>query len=126
MVLVRDQPKGYEVFMIERPAKGAFPKLHVFPGGKIDPSDSGLAKYCPSLSDTRASQLLSVEDNGLRFWVCAIRECFEECGVLFARQDNAILALRTETERLQLREWAQRVSTSSEDFRLALEAHKLT
>lgn len=126
MVLVRDQPKGYEVFMIERPAKGAFPKLHVFPGGKIDPSDTELAKYCPLLSDRRASQLLSVKDDGLRFWVCAIRECFEECGVLFARQNDEILTVRTETERMRVREWAQRVSTSSEDFQLVLDAHKLT
>ena len=126
MVLVRDQPTGYEVFMIERPAKGAFPKLHVFPGGKIDPSDSELAQYCPLLSDGRASQLLSVKDNGLRFWVCAIRECFEECSVLFARQKDEILTVRTETERLRVREWAQKVSTSSEDFPLLLEAHKLT
>ena len=59
MVLVRDQSTGYEVFMIERPATGAFPKLHVFPGGKIDPSDSKLQKYCPfvvrhkSIANTR-------------------------------------------------------------------------
>ena len=126
MVLVRDQPKGYEVFMIERPAKGAFPKLHVFPGGKIDPLDSELAQLCPLLSDARASQLLRVKDNGLRFWVCAIRECFEECGVLFAQQNDEILTVRTETQRLRIREWSQRVSNSSEDFRLVLETHQLT
>ncbi|MXW07921.1 MAG: NUDIX domain-containing protein [Gammaproteobacteria bacterium] len=126
MVLVRDQPKGYEVFMIERPAKGAFAKLHVFPGGKIDPSDSELAHYCQMLTDIRASQILSVKDHGLRYWVCAIRECFEECGVLFAHQNDEILKVRTETERLRVREWAERVSTSSEDFQLVLETHKLT
>ena len=126
MVLVRDHPRGYEVFMIERPAKGAFPKLHVFPGGKIDTLDSELAQYCPRLSDTRASQILSVKDQGLRFWVCAIRECFEECGVLFARQDGEVLSARTETEQLRLREWVQRVSTCSDDFQFVLENHQLT
>lgn len=126
MVLIRDQPTGYEVFMIERPAEGAFPKLHVFPGGKIDPSDSVLAPCCPLLSDTRASQLLSVTDNGLRFWVCAIRECFEECGVIFARQNDEILTVQTEKERLRLREWAQRVSNSSGEFQFILQEHQLT
>ena len=126
MVLVRDQPKGYEVFMIERPAKGAFPKLHVFPGGKIDPSDSQLAQHSPSLSDTRASQLLGVKENGLHFWVCAIRECFEECGILFARRNDALLTVRTETDQQRVTEWAQRVAADSGNFQLVLAAHKLT
>lgn len=125
IVLVRDQSTGYEVFMIERPAKGAFPKLHVFPGGKIDPSDSELKQYCPLLSDIRASQILSVKDQGLCFWVCAIRECFEECGVLFARQNNKMLTVRNEFERKRLRKWAQNVSTSSDAFQLLLKEHEL-
>lgn len=125
MILVRDQPAGYEVFMIERPKTGTFPSLHVFPGGKIDPSDSEMERYSPSLSDVRASELLNVEDQGLRFWVSAIRECFEECGVLFALQNGQLLDVRTEQHRQELKGWATKISTSAELFKLLLEEREL-
>src|SRR5205814_10458247 len=35
-------------------------------------------------SDDQASVMLGVESGGLAFWVAAIRECFEEAGVLLA------------------------------------------
>ena len=125
MILVRDQPTGYEVFMIERPVEGAFPQLHVFPGGKIDPGDSKLDRYCPLLSDDRASQILSLNEHGLRFWVSAIRECFEECGVLFALQNGEQFEIRTEAERQQLKEWAKSVSSSAKHFQEVLDELKL-
>ncbi|MXZ43673.1 MAG: hypothetical protein F4Z01_01640 [Gammaproteobacteria bacterium] len=125
MILVRDQPSGYEVFMIERPKKGAFPRLHVFPGGKIDPIDSEMEQYCPFLCDARASKILNVEEKGLRFWVGAIRECFEECGVLFALQNGQLLEVRTEQDRQELRGWATKVATSAEFFKLLLEERTL-
>ena len=31
---------------------------------------------------------MGVAEGGLRYWVAAIRECFEECGVLFATGDG--------------------------------------
>lgn len=125
MILVRDQSCGYEVFMIERPKTGAFPNLHVFPGGKIDPSDSEMEQYCPFLSDVRASEILSVENQGLRFWVGAIRECFEECGVLFALQTGQLLEVRTERDRQELREWTAKVSTSADLFHVLLKEREL-
>jgi len=46
LLLVRDAPAesmaGIEVFMLERPSRGAFPGLHVFTGGKVDPTDNAL------------------------------------------------------------------------------------
>lgn len=89
LMLVRDSPCGLEVFMLKRPGRGAFPDLHVFPGGKVDQSDEAFDVRCDSLNDAAASKILSVACNGLRYWVAAVRECFEECGVLLARiQDN--------------------------------------
>ncbi len=37
------------------------------------------------LTDAEASAILGVESGGLAFWVAALRECFEEAGVLVAR-----------------------------------------
>ena len=39
VMLVRDAPGGLEVYMVQRPGKGDFPDLHVFPGGKVDEDD---------------------------------------------------------------------------------------
>ena len=74
--------------MVQRPGRGIFPNLHVFPGGKVDPADDGLSHLCEGLDDTRAAAQLGVASGGLRYWVTAIRECFEECGVLLAYRDN--------------------------------------
>ena len=126
IVLVRDSPNGYEVFMVERPATGAFPKLYVFPGGKIEHYDTGLDEYCPTFTDEQASQVLNLNENGLRFWVGVIRECFEECGVLYAQQNGELLAPRTEGEKQQLLRWARKTSSSPEQFQKLLARKKFT
>ena len=69
--------------MIQRPGRGDFPNLHVFPGGKVDAADY-LPEWCLGLDDATADRTLGVQAGGLRYWVAAIRECYEECGVLFA------------------------------------------
>ena len=59
---------------------------YVFPGGKVDEQDRGLAaaRVCTGRSDEEASEILGVDSGGLAFWVAALRECFEEAGVLLA------------------------------------------
>ena len=39
VMLVRDGDHGLEVYMVQRPGRGDFPDLHVFPGGKVDEED---------------------------------------------------------------------------------------
>ncbi len=39
VMLVRDSEQGLEVYMVQRPGRGDFPDLHVFPGGKVDEDD---------------------------------------------------------------------------------------
>jgi len=80
VLLVRDRPSGLEVFMVERHhqidfATGAL----VFPGGKVDPDDAD-----PRLRE-RCAESLAADDTGRALRVAAIRETFEECGVLLAR-----------------------------------------
>ena len=79
ILLVRDGGDGLEVFMVERHhqidfATGAL----VFPGGKVDPADADpmLANRC------RGGSGLGDEQRAMR--VAAIRETFEEAGVLLA------------------------------------------
>ena len=79
VILVRQGPESLEVFMLERPSRGDFPELHVFPGGKVDPEDKRLAQNYDS-SYERTSWGLGAPTP---FAITAIRECFEEAGVLF-------------------------------------------
>lgn len=79
IVLIRDGTSGLEVFMLERHQGGAvvFAGAMVFPGGKVDTEDAA-ADW-----DKLASTPPSVPER--RFWITAVRETFEEAGVLLAR-----------------------------------------
>jgi 8-oxo-dGTP pyrophosphatase MutT (NUDIX family) len=81
---VAEGAAGYEIYMVERPGGTVFPDLHVFPGGKVDESDF-VPEHCLGLTVAAAEQAMGVP-GALRYWVAAIRECFEECGVLLATQ----------------------------------------
>ena len=102
LLVAREGPRaaaGVELFMVRRPARGAFPNLHVFPGGKVDADDDGVAPFCAGRTDAEASALLDMTCGGLRYWVTAIRECFEECGVLLAYRAGRLFRPADERER---------------------------
>ena len=91
VMLVRDVERGgssgMEVFMLRRNLNSDFVGgAYVFPGGAVDEADrhSDLESVCVGRSDDAASALLGIDAGGLAFWVAAIRECFEEAGVLLA------------------------------------------
>jgi 8-oxo-dGTP pyrophosphatase MutT (NUDIX family) len=79
---------GLEVFMVQRTHSAAFARgQYVFPGGRVDDADHA-ADYepiCEGLDDTAASARLGLDRGGLAWLVATIRECFEEAGVLLAR-----------------------------------------
>ncbi|HXQ43703.1 MAG TPA: hypothetical protein VN816_03615 [Acidimicrobiales bacterium] len=91
IMLVRDAggPGGpaLEVCMLRRHLNSDFVGgAYVFPGGKVDEADrtAGAGEACVGRSDAAASEMLGTEGGGLAFWVAALRECFEEAGVLLA------------------------------------------
>lgn len=97
VMVVRDRPGGHpagplEVLMLRRSLAADFVGgAHVFPGGAVDPQDASdaAASLCDGLDDAGASRILGVESGGLGYWVAAVRECFEEAGVLLACRGNA-------------------------------------
>lgn len=112
VLLVRDADAGgIEVFMLRRTFNAAFASgMFVFPGGKVDDVDGveEIAELCDGLWDDEASALLGIASGGLAYWVACIRECFEEAGVLLARQqdsgeiirfDDPVVAERFQKER---------------------------
>ena len=85
MLLLRDGADGMEVFMVVRHhqidfASGAL----VFPGGSIDADDHEIAKD-PALF----SKVEGLDALGLAFRIAAVRETFEECGILLARDASS-------------------------------------
>jgi 8-oxo-dGTP pyrophosphatase MutT (NUDIX family) len=93
LMLIRDAVDGdggpaVEVCMLRRNLEGEFVAgAYVFPGGSVDPDDQGpeAAALCRGRTDAEASAVLGMESGGLALWVAALRECFEEAGVLVAR-----------------------------------------
>jgi 8-oxo-dGTP pyrophosphatase MutT (NUDIX family) len=93
VMLIRDADDergrpAIEVCMLRRNLASEFVAgAYVFPGGSVDPEDRGprAQALCAGRNDAEASFLLGVESGGLAFWVAALRECFEEAGVLVAR-----------------------------------------
>jgi 8-oxo-dGTP pyrophosphatase MutT (NUDIX family) len=102
VMLVRDHPiNGLEVFMLQRTLAAVFAKgMYVFPGGRVDANDNEeqLEAICDGLDDEEASALLQIPNGGLSYWVAAIRECFEEAGVLLARPTDGSELVRFDTD----------------------------
>ncbi len=78
-MLVRDAPSlGIEVYVVRRSARSAFmPEAYVFPGGALDAGDA-LPQAVARLDRVPAGV-------APEFAVAAIRELFEEAGILLAR-----------------------------------------
>ena len=87
MIVVRDTTGGIEISMVRRHPGASFAGgAHVFPGGSLDATDRspGLQALACGLDDAAASAILGVKEEGLAYWIAAVRECFEEVGLLFA------------------------------------------
>jgi 8-oxo-dGTP pyrophosphatase MutT (NUDIX family) len=85
MLLLRDAAAGMEVFMVVRHhqidfASGAL----VFPGGSIDADDAVVARDA-----ALAGKHPGLDEAAVAFRVGAVRETFEECGILLARDKGS-------------------------------------
>jgi len=89
LVLARDGEQGVEVLLLQRTHQAVFmPGFYVFPGGAVDANDQpGVMPELPVSGPTEqeASRLLAVDQGGLSYMIAAIRESFEEAGILLAR-----------------------------------------
>lgn len=90
VAIVRDDPELH-VFMLRRNPRSEFVGgVYVFPGGAVDEADrhAELESICDGRSDDEASAVTGVDRGGLAYWVAAVRECFEEAGLLLARSNT--------------------------------------
>jgi len=87
LILAREEREQVEIFMLRRTQQAKFAGgAYVFPGGALDAADQvpDWANRCVGIDDAEASKLLKLEHGGLAYWVAAVRECFEEAGLLLA------------------------------------------
>jgi 8-oxo-dGTP pyrophosphatase MutT (NUDIX family) len=85
VMLVRDTADGIEVFVLRRRTAMAFAAgMHVFPGGGVDARDAGHCPWHGPAPDGLAPLLSASPQEAQALVVAAVRETFEECGVLLA------------------------------------------
>src|SRR5262249_43925638 len=88
LILLRDATQGPEVFMQRRAPGAAFlGGAYVFPGGSLEDADGDprvLARVVGLTAD-EANAALALPSGALPYWVAATRECYEEAGILVAR-----------------------------------------
>jgi 8-oxo-dGTP pyrophosphatase MutT (NUDIX family) len=88
VVLLRDSDldRGLEVYLLRRVATMSFAAgMHVFPGGSVDPRDGERSPAWAGPAAARWAELLGCDEPLARELVCAaVRETFEESGVLLA------------------------------------------
>jgi 8-oxo-dGTP pyrophosphatase MutT (NUDIX family) len=87
-----DQPGGaFEVYAQQRAATMAFaPGMYVFPGGTVDPRDAASEVGWAGPAPQWWGSTMGLDESAARGVVCAaVREVFEECGVLLAGPDES-------------------------------------
>lgn len=85
VMLVRDGLDGVEVFMLRRASTLAFAaRAMVFPGGGVDARDGLELPWAGPSVVAWSTRLGADVDSARMLVVAAVREVFEECGVLFA------------------------------------------
>ncbi|RQP22977.1 MBL fold metallo-hydrolase [Piscinibacter terrae] len=125
LVLLRDGADGVQVLLLQRAERGDHNSgAWVFPGGLVDKADALLHGLVDGLTPAQAADQLKLAEGALDYAIAAMRECFEECGLLFGvdaetaaslepwrgpihRGEKTLLDLHRETGvRLDLREVA--------------------
>lgn len=96
VTLLRDGEHGAEVFLVRRHVRSEFvPDVYVFPGGTVK-ADDAETEQAPGRCAPLAAEVDADTALGTGFRVAALRECFEEAGVLLARRGDAPLSVTPE------------------------------
>ncbi len=138
VLLLRDGPQGLEVLMTRRSMKASFaPGAYVFPGGGIEPDDEKYAinEPLPPIKPTQSAHKFiarrTTQTQQHTSWaLAAIRESFEELGIVLAKQASGDWVTQIQVNALD-RHGNFYAQMAAQDFQLAanevyLLAHWLT
>jgi 8-oxo-dGTP pyrophosphatase MutT (NUDIX family) len=100
VMLLRQAPAGLEVYMLRRQRSMAFaPGAFVFPGGSVDPRDADEQVAWTGPDAAEWGQIFDAPPALARALVCAaVRETFEESGVLLAGESADSVVADTTSE----------------------------
>lgn len=89
LVLTKDTADGLKVLLLQRTWEAVFmPGFFVFPGGSVDEQDIEGRAHAIGRGDTDISQTMSLDEGGADYMLAAVRECFEEAGILVAQDQD--------------------------------------
>jgi 8-oxo-dGTP pyrophosphatase MutT (NUDIX family) len=102
VILAREANESFEIFMLKRTSRASFAGgMFVFPGGRVD-NDDHLHKYDAHRfgpTETQARQVEALGSEWRGYWIAAIRETFEEAGLLLAYDEERLVAFDDDTVR---------------------------
>jgi 8-oxo-dGTP pyrophosphatase MutT (NUDIX family) len=110
VVMLRDGPDGLEVFLLQRHGlSDVLGGAYVFPGGKVDLADAELdmdadLDQAPAALHAALGESDIDTTTAAGLYVAALREAFEECGVLFAQSAQGAREVDTAAAQALLRE----------------------
>jgi 8-oxo-dGTP pyrophosphatase MutT (NUDIX family) len=125
-IFVRARGRLPEILLLKRGEHARFmPNAYVFAGGALETSDESADVYdlCQGLDDRGASEQLRLPSNGLRYFVAAVREAFEECGLLLAYDSGGGLVDLSAWDETRLREMRLEISAGRLTFAALCRAH---
>jgi 8-oxo-dGTP pyrophosphatase MutT (NUDIX family) len=132
VILLRpDKGPGFEVFLTRRPDGMAFlGGMYCFPGGTVRKEDGtdGMLRQCRGLTGSQARKIVGAyfkPQEALGVWVAAVREVFEETGILLAcKRSGHPLAFNSELARRLSRKHIE-LTTKAGSFQALLESENL-
>ncbi len=101
VIVLRDRiGGGIDVLMLRRAERegDAWSGAAVFPGGVVNADDRRAHPFALGWDDASASARLQMTAGGLDYFAAAVRECFEEVGLLFAHEASGGQLARAHTD----------------------------
>lgn len=124
--------QGIEVLMVCRNRRSHFvPGYYVFPGGVVDSEDysADIERFVSGVDRAAASNTLADmrhPEKALGAWVAAVRETFEEVGILLAqKRDGTPVSIRTAEDIRRFGGYREALISRKMNFAQVLEAEEL-
>ena len=118
-VLVYRQTPNPELFMVKRHGRSAFmANAMVFPGGRVDAADAG-EEWIPYIDEDHGCA------SGRGRQIAAIRELFEEAGILLATREGHELAHDSEYGHTLFERDRKRLNSGTMSFLECVRTHRL-
>jgi 8-oxo-dGTP pyrophosphatase MutT (NUDIX family) len=134
LILMRDVARartGIEILLVRRHAKSTFmPGAYVFPGGAVETADytRQAQRICHGLSFEQAQEIIagtSLPEKALGFYVAAIRETFEEAGILLGYRETTNVIAFSEDEKARFARYRRQVRKDPFSFATIIEREGL-